>query len=500
VNHPEHMILVVLKKQNPKDPWVNIRQIMEKTGLDRNTVVRNLPSLLESGLVVEHPREKEGQQNYRRQRRYFADPLILVEGIEPLDWYTQQVLSVVTGQNPQNPLVSIKQIMKKTGLHLNTVNRKLTSLLKSGLVVEYPRHGKHRFFADAKKQVEVGVMPLNEILDMLKEQDPKAPWVDIPKIVKKTGQDRRTVVRKLISLITAGLVVEYSRHGKRRYFADALKQIEGILPPNRTTRKILGMVTGQNPRNPWVDIDQIMEKTGLARNTVVINLSSLITAGLLVEFPRASRNQRRYFADALTEEGIEPPNRNIQKVLAVVTGQNSRNPWVSIKQIVEMTGLTRNTVVIILTSLQEAGLVVEHLREIEGQQQRRQRRYFADAFKKIEGIEPQEQGDLEPEEQEDFEYVPHVSLSHQEVVLVDFLMALKRGYQWLKRDQIGVFDHPFSQHLQDIKFNELSELLELLIQEKLVRSKVEGQHRSYALTPAGIQIAQPVSKYGRVQG
>jgi hypothetical protein len=75
-------------------------------------------------------------------------------------------------------------------------------------------------------------------------------------------------------------------------------------------------------------------------------------------------------------------------------------------------------------------------------------------------------------------------------------MALKRGNQWLKRDQIEGSDHPFLQNLQDIEFNQLSELLEHLIQDRLVRSKVEGQHQYFALTPAGIRSAQTVNKRG----
>jgi DNA-binding transcriptional ArsR family regulator len=332
------------------------------------------------------------------------------------------------------------------------------------------------------------------LLSVLKEQDPKDPWVDIDQIIEKTDLSRSTVVRNLPSLLEAGLVVEYPRpresKGLLRYFAHASKEIERIKPLNRTTRKVLGVVTGQNPENPWVDVQQIIEKTSLDRRTVVTNLTILLEAGLVIEYPRHRVNpgRSRYFADSLKEiKGIKPPlDRNTRRVLGVVTGKNTRNPWVSIRQIMEKTGLSDPTVYKSLTSLLEAGLVVEHPREIEGQQQRRQRRYFADPLKQIEGIEP--------EEQEDLEYVPQVSLSRQEAVLVDFLMALTKGYPWLKLEQIRGFDQPFRQNLQDIKCNQLSDLLESLIQEKLVRSKVEGQHKYYALTPEGIRSAQTVNK------
>jgi DNA-binding transcriptional ArsR family regulator len=370
-------------------------------------------------------------------RRYFADALKQIEGIQPLDRNTRKVLGVVTGQNPQNPWVNTKQIIKKTGLAPITVNRNLTSLLESGLVIEYSRPRKNP--------------------------------------------------------------------GRTRYFADARTEIKGIKPPlDRNTQKVLGVVRGLNPRNPWINNRQIVEKTGLSPKTVVTNLTSLLEAGLVVEHPREREREQqhrklRYFADPLKPvEGIEPLDSNTQKVLDLVMGQNPRNPWVSRKQIIEKTGLARNTVDRNLTSLLEAGLVVEHPREREGQQQRRRRRYFADVLKEIAGIEPQEQEDLEPEEQDDLEYVPQVSLSQQEAVLVAFLMALKRGNQWLKRDQIGGFDDPVRYHLRDIKFNELSELLELLIQEKLVRSKVEGQHKYFAPTPVGIQSAQTINKRTRV--
>jgi DNA-binding MarR family transcriptional regulator len=254
-------------------------------------------------------------------------------------------------------------------------------------------------------------------------------------------------------------------------------------------QKILSELKEQDPKAPWLDIQQIIEKTGLGSKTVYRNLPSLLESGLVVEYPRPQENLGlpRYFADASKEiEGIQPLNRTTRRVLGVVAGQNPENPWIDIQQIIEKTGLDRRTVITNLTSLLESGLVVEYPREREGQQ----RRNFADALKQVVGIEPQEIR----KKQEDLEYVPKVSLGQQEAVLVAFLMALTKGYPWLKLDQIRGFDHPFRQNLQDIKFNQLSELLERLIQEKLVRSKVEGQHKYYALTPEGIRSAQTVNK------
>jgi DNA-binding MarR family transcriptional regulator len=459
-------VLIVLKKQDPKDPWVDIKQIIEKTGLKYSVVNRNLTSLLEAGLVVEYPRSKN-----TGQCRYFADALKEIEGMPP-NRTTRKVLGVVTEQNRENPWVDIQSIIEKTGLKYSVVNRILPRLLKAGLVVEYPRKSKRhsRYFADSLKQIE-GIKPLNrttrKVLSMLGEQNPRNPWVDIQSIIKETGLTYNEVYRKLTSLLAAGLVVEYPRQskGQRRYFADAKQVEEGVIPPN----EILDMLKEQNPEAPWVDIQSIIDETGLKYSVVNRNLTSLLKAGLVVEYPRPreSTTQCRYFADAsIPVEGIQPLDRYTRKVLGAVTEKNPRNPWVSIRQIIEKTGLSSSTVFINLTSLLEAGLVVEYPREYE-----RQRRYFADTL-----------------------------IGQQEAVLVVFSKVLKRGLLWLKLDQIGELDHQFRQNLQNLQRNQLSDLLERLIQEKLVRSKVEGQHKYYALTPEGIQSAQTVNEPSGLQG
>jgi DNA-binding IclR family transcriptional regulator len=231
-----------------------------------------------------------------------------------------RILTLLREQDPKDPWVDIPQIIKKTSLSEQTVYLSLTSLLEAGLVVEYPRQkkiGHRRYFADALKQIE-GILPnrtTQRVLDVLTEQKPEVPWVDIQQIIEETGLTYVVVVRCLTSLLELGLVVEYSRtresSGLIRYFAHASREIEGIEPLNRTTRQVLDVVTGGNPENPWVDIPQIMEKTGLDRRTVVINLTSLLELGLIVEYPRKRvGQQRRNFTNALKQvEGIKPQEK-----------------------------------------------------------------------------------------------------------------------------------------------------------------------------------------------
>jgi DNA-binding transcriptional ArsR family regulator len=478
-------VLGMIMEQHPEAPWMDIQQIMEKTGLSDRTVETKLISLLKAGLVVEYPRESE------KQHRYLAAAQKEIAGIKPLNSTNRKVLSVITGQNPRNPWVYIQQVMKKTGLSDRTVYRSLTSLLELGLVVEYPRDKEgqqHRYFADAQKAIE-GIKPLNrtnrKVLGMITEQNPRNPWVYIQHIMEKTGLPYMTVYRSLISLLKAGLVVEYLQESKeqRRYFADAQKAIEGIKPLDRSTRIVLGMITEQDPENPWVDIQQIMEKTGLSDRTVYISLTSLIESGLVVEYPRETEGQkhrkRRYFADAQKEMGgIKPLERSSRKVLGAITEQNPENPWVDIQQIMEKTGLSGPTVYKSLTSLIESGLVVEYPRKSENH-----RRYFADFLKEVEGINPHE-----IRKKQDLEYIK-VQLSLRESVLLAFFRALTRGVQWLKLEQI---DH------ENLQLNQLSELLEGLIQDGLVKTQ-EGQYLYYALTPIGIRSAQYVNQHGRVQ-